>query len=103
VYSSENLAVFSNSIIADYSLTNRDTIVLVDATAGNISINLAPANTWGQYKSPIVIFKRIDASVNTVTVFAIGGNNVDGGASFTLAAGASEIVVSDSFNDWYTL
>jgi hypothetical protein len=103
IYSNENLAVRMAPVTDDYDMLVRDGIVLVDATAASLSINLPPANSWGYQKSPIIIIKRIDNNLTTVDVFAVGGDNIDGGGSITIPALGSAIIVTDSFTDWYTL
>lgn len=57
------------------TMTLNDGIILVDATAGNITITLLPALQWEQ---KIVTVKKIDSSVNTVTIDADSAELIDG-------------------------
>lgn len=64
----------SRTITASATLTVNDNLVLVDATAGNVSVTLlAPANVGDR----IVTIKRIDSSGNTVTIVGTVDNAVN--------------------------
>jgi hypothetical protein len=66
----------------DATLDGSELFVLVDATAGPVSIELArPAAVF----RPVVVQKK-DASANAVTVVAPTGATINGAASSTLAA-----------------
>ncbi len=69
---------FSNS---PYTVQTTDVIILVDATDGNVVINLAVCACKTR---PSFIIKKIDASSNTVIINASSGTTVQGGPSFTL-------------------
>lgn len=59
--------------------------VTVDATAGNITITLPAASAaFGGGMGLDMVFKRLDGSVNTVTVQRAGSDTIDGASSFTL-------------------
>lgn len=66
---------------ADYTLTATDYVVTVDATVGNVTLTLPAASaSVGQ----VYRVKRLDASINTVTIAAAGADTIDGAASTTL-------------------
>ena len=67
-----------------------DHVVLIDATAGNITISLDFATFLA---SRIFEFKRIDSSANTVTISSLTAN-FDGAANISLAALGYTKVVS---------
>ena len=91
------------SISADYSMVIEDTVVLVDATAGNIAITLPPANSGAANYSTMLTIRRIDATGNTVTVSAGSTDQVDSGASITIAASKSRQFEADGSTNWYTV
>jgi hypothetical protein len=66
---------------ADYTLTATDFVILVDSTGGNVTITLPAAST-----SIGLVFriKRIDASVNGVTISRAGADTIDGATSTAL-------------------
>jgi hypothetical protein len=57
----------------------------IDATSGNIIITLPAASTaFGASMGIHYVFKRIDASGNTVTIQRSGSDVIDGATSITL-------------------
>lgn len=65
------------------TMTLGDSIILVDATAGNVTLTLQPALQWEQKR---ITVKKIDASVNTVTIDADGAELIDGAATKVISA-----------------
>jgi hypothetical protein len=59
------------------------TLILVDATAGNETIDLPPAVDAINRR---ITFKKIDASANTVTLDGDGSETIDGAATEVLTA-----------------
>lgn len=75
-------------------------LVLVDATAGNVSATLPAANIL---TTPVSLrFFRVDATTNTATVNRAGADTFVGGAtSFTLAGqGDRREIESDAVSKW---
>lgn len=70
---------------ANYTALITDDFVPVDATAGNITINLPPAAT---FTNPINI-ARIDASGFTVTIDPSGAQTIMGAATYSLVGNAN--------------
>jgi hypothetical protein len=72
----------SNTIVktGNYNMNVLDERILVDASAGNVDIFLIDA-AWTPNVDTI---KKIDSSVNTVTVHAINGQLIDGAATKVL-------------------
>lgn len=71
------------SVAAAYTVKWSDDLVLVDATAGAVTITLPPvASSLGQR----VVIKKIDSSVNAVTVDGSGSEEIDGATTVTLDA-----------------
>jgi len=75
----------SRTLTTSKTLTVHDGLVLVDATAGNISVTLP---TIDDVADSVFTIKRIDASINTVTIVG----TIDGVASPTLAQWKSKTV-----------
>lgn len=76
----------------------RETIILADASSGNITINLpAAANDPGR----ILGFVKIDASANTVTVDGDGTELINGSLTKTATTQFNKmLIICDGF-DWY--
>lgn len=66
------------TVTLDYEVLSTDNRILVDATSGNITITLPAITAAFQNKSDILI-KRVDSSLNTVTIVGTGGNYEDEG------------------------
>lgn len=85
------------TITANYSATNSDHWIFVDATAGAVTVTL-PAATDITHSLGI---KKIDASANAVTVQRAGADLIEGSASTSLAAQwNSVLVMSDGVSIW---
>lgn len=65
-------------VTTSYTVDLNDSIILVDATAGNVTITLQSALQWEQKR---LVIKKIDASVNTVTIDANSAELIDGAAT----------------------
>lgn len=65
-------------ITTSYTVDLNDAIILVDATAGNVTVTLQAALQWEQKR---LIIKKIDSSVNTVTIDANSTELIDGAAT----------------------
>jgi len=85
-------------VIANYTITTDDRTILADATAGPITIELpAPANSGPYY------VKKIDSTVNHVTIATPGSETVDGAASFALECEAESVRLEPDGSDWFIL
>jgi hypothetical protein len=70
---------------ANYTATIADNVITVDATAGNVSITLpAASSAFSGSLGSMFRFKRLDGSVNTITIATAGADTIDGAASVTL-------------------
>lgn len=73
---------------ADHTMTNTEYWANIDASGGNVTITLPAASTvFGSSMGIQYVFKRTDASGNTVTVqrnATPGTDLIDGAASFTI-------------------
>lgn len=103
----------AGGVYAKYLIVNSNTtidgtvnIVYIDATSGSITVTLpsvsAVSNTGSTTGIGITyIIKRVDASGNTVTVSAGGGDTIDGSANFTLTSNQSKTIQATTSNKWY--
>lgn len=75
-----------------------DYLLLVNATAGAVTVNLpAAASSNGVY----LIVKKTDASVNAVTVDADGAETIDGAATQVLSAQYDAVTVFCDGSGWW--
>lgn len=73
------------NVTATGNIINTDYVLVIDATGGNITLTLpAASSVFGGTLGIQFIFKRIDNSVNTVTIQRAGSDTIDGGTSFSL-------------------
>ena len=88
---------FSGNILgSDPSLS----VILVDATAGNrVKVLPAAADWQGKYYT----VKKIDASVNTVTVQRAGTDTIDGQTAWVLGGRYSAITLISDGDNWFVL
>ncbi len=70
-------------VTTNYTMNLNDSIILVDATAGNVTITLQAALQWEQKKLTV---KKIDTSGNTVTIDGNGAETIDGAATKVISA-----------------
>jgi hypothetical protein len=94
-----------------YGVQLTDRVINIDASAGNVVITLLSPGAyqdsnvpiWGDY---VVELKRIDASLNTVTVIAVNGARIDGQVAITmiqwnyLRLRPYALYGSDQFTQW---
>lgn len=89
------------SLTASAALLVSDHVVLVDATAGAVTLTLPPAASLGpgfRYQ-----LHKIDASANAVTVDANATETIDGATTKTIAAqwGSLALFVGPNGDKWY--
>lgn len=82
---------------ADYTATSTDGTLLVDATSGTVTITLPAASSRKEFH-----IKKIDSSVNAVSVARAGSDTIEGNTSASLAAQYNSITLySDGTSTWY--
>ena len=84
-------------VSADKVLPTDAFLVLVDASAGPVTITLLRADGWGGKKFCI---KKVDSSVNAVTVVPIAGQTIDGLASVTLSSQNDSLDIISNNEDY---
>lgn len=85
-----------NNAASPYTVANTDMVLLVDCTAGNVTVNIPPA-----VSQQVIIIRRIDSSANTLTLSPNGADVING--ETTVAKTTWVILVSDKTSNWYTL
>lgn len=64
-----------------YTVLDPDDVILVDASGGNVEVDLPPA---GSHEGRLLSVKKTDASGNTVTIDPDGAELIDGSANLVL-------------------
>jgi hypothetical protein len=77
-----------------------DYILLADATTGNIVLDLPPAAT---NSGALVTVKKLDSSVNTVTVEGNGAETVEGVANKVLTAQYETLRIMCDGTSWWII
>ena len=79
------------------SLDNTHGIILVDTSAGNITITL-PLTSSGVYRYTI---KKVDSSSNSVIVTAQGASSIDGAATLDIDTQYQFSSIINTNTDWF--
>jgi hypothetical protein len=77
-----------------------DGTLLVDASGGVVTITLPIASTM---VDKIYEIKKIDSSLNGVTIAGAGGNTIDGSATFLLDLQYEALTVQSNGTNWFIL
>lgn len=86
--------------IAGYTATVTDNVILCDATAGAITIDLPAAATAS---GKVLVIKKIDATANTVTIDGDTGDLIDGAATQVISAQWTAIEIVCNGTAWYII
>lgn len=77
-----------------------ESILLCDTTLNSIILNLPLTN---QHQDKRYYFKKIDATINTVTVLANGTELIDGVSSIVISTPRGSLTVVSDGITWYIL
>jgi hypothetical protein len=89
---SHNIAVKTSS----YTLTTSDEFILANAASGAITITLPTAAS----NSCLYTIKKVDSSINIVTLATTSGQTIDGGPSAQLKVQYGSISVISDGSNW---
>lgn len=93
----------SRSIVTEttnYTATTSDYTILVDATAGAVTITLpAASGLTGQ----VINIKKIDSSSNAVTISRAGTDTIDGGTTLSIATQYQAYTVQTNGSAWWVI
>jgi hypothetical protein len=84
---------------AAYTITNSDDWILGDASGGIFTLTLPNASSVGDGREFTV--KKIDSSVNIITLATTGGQNIDGVTSQSLSTQWQSFTVKSFSGNWY--
>jgi hypothetical protein len=99
-WSDVNNDVALGTVTVSRAVTGSDYILLVDCTAGNVTLTL-PAASLG---NRVLEFKKIDTTVNKVIITAAGSDTIEGDATLELLYVEEAVpIVSDGVSEWEIL
>jgi len=97
--SSFTLAVggVTSTSTSPYNVSSSEFVILVDSTSGAKTVNLpAPAS----YAGRVLIVKKFDNSVNTVTINRNSSESIDGATNYLLSAGYQSVSLACDGTNW---
>lgn len=83
----------------NYTPTVRDHTILCDASPGKINISLPAAEASNQGR--VYVIKKIDPSINRVTVSAADGQTIDGKPSHVISMRMGFVEIQSSGSAWF--
>lgn len=90
----------TRTVTAAYTAQAHDYTIRADATAAAFSVTLPPA---ALLSGKVLTIKKVDASANAVTVDGNGAEEIDGAATFSLAAQYDAVTVQSFGTGWDVL
>lgn len=88
------------AITSDYTATDIDYTILGDATAGSITVTLPKAST---VRGKAITIKKIDVSVNTVTIDGHSTETIDGATTQTLSTQYEFYRIQSDGSSWHII
>ncbi len=85
---------------SNYTITASDTVILADASGGNVAITLPLASIASGYRFCI---KKTDSSSNTVSIDRSGSDTIDGSTSASISVPYVSITVVSNGSDWFII
>ncbi len=94
----ESLALVTKT--AAYTATDSDTVILCDATAGAFTVTLPTAvGRTGR----VFYIKKIDATVNAITLDGDGAETIDGGTTQVISIQYNALKLISDGSEWHIL
>lgn len=85
---------------SSYTIGASDTVILANATSGNVTITLPTAASLGGYRFYV---KRIDNSANSCTIARSGSDTIDGQTSIAINVQYTSLTVVSNGSAWYII
>ena len=104
VYYNGGLGAKVRTETSNYPVTTGDSVILGDATGGNIIITLPiPSGSWdsGNGASMVYNISKIDSSANTVTIAPFASETIGGDATFPLEYQNEVLTLITDGTNWY--
>ena len=86
-----------NSVMANYTATASDRVILCDATGNSITVSLPSASG---ITGRVYTIKRIDSSANTVTIDPDGSETIDGASTYSLSSQWDFVTIVSDGSNW---
>lgn len=93
-------AIKTLSTSGTYTVTPRDSTLLVDTTTGVITVSLP---TCADCTGRIYVIKKVDSSGNNVTITSVGGELIDGLSTYPLTTQYQVIRVQSNGVNWWII
>lgn len=85
-------------VTSAYTMTLNDSVILVDASSGAVTVTLKPARECERKR---VTIKKIDSSANAVTVDADSSEEIDGATTKSLASQYDSVELVSQGGAWW--
>ncbi len=104
VFYNGGLGAKVRTVTTNYTVNTGDSVILGNATSGNITITLPiPSGSWDSGNSASIVYNisKIDASVNTVTIAPYASETIGGDASFDLEYQNEVLTLVTDGTNWF--
>ncbi|MAF42881.1 MAG: hypothetical protein CMI54_01755 [Parcubacteria group bacterium] len=85
------------TISASQAVSTFNTVYFVDATTASLTMTLAAG---GNLKGKWIFFKKIDSTINTVTLTPNGAETIDGAANVVLSGENAFVKITSDGTNW---
>lgn len=96
-----NIQALSTTTALTINMSGSQTMLFVDATAGNVTVNLPSPGTLGNLR----IIKKIDPTANTVTIVPNGAATIDGAANKVISTQYTALILASQAGggNWFII
>lgn len=84
----------------DYTAQNEDEVILVDATSGNVTIDL-PTSTTTHIRRYFI--KKTDSGANTVTIDPDASETIDGDSTLVLSSENDSVLIQSDGSNYFVM
>jgi hypothetical protein len=89
-----------NTTTTPYNIAAKDYTILMDATAGNKTVNLPAASS---HTNRILVIKKIDSSANTVTIDGNASETIEGATTKVLTTQYESVMIQCDGSNWFII